>query len=209
MPRPITNEEKKMMIELAAQGERAPAIAKAVGRDRGHVLRLLRAEGFVFTKNRTPMTNEQRFLARCQGTPVKGCWIWSGPVNSSSGYGMCSWYDAGLPHKFISAHVMSYRIYKGVVPQGAIVMHQCDNRLCVNPAHLELGTQKENMAHCIETRRVAHGERVGGALMTTEKVLELRARHSAGETGRSLSKAFGISEPTVSQIIRRRSWGHI
>lgn len=139
------------------------------------------------------------------------CWPFLGFVNSKgTGYGMFGWeHEEGAPLRTIGAHVASYLLFKGPVPSGMCVMHNCNNRACVNPAHLELGTGKQNMEHCVATRRIASGERQGLAVMTEDRVRELRARHTAGESGLSLAKAFGISQATASQIIRRVTWRHV
>jgi len=152
--------------------------------------------------------NLRRFEERTEKT--SGCWLWKGHIGKGNGYGTSTWRISWKERMlFISAHKMSYRLFKGDVPEEKIVRHTCDVKHCVNPEHLVLGTYKDNMRDCIERRRIAIGENQGLSVMTEENVRELRRLHADGETGTSLAKMFGISQPTVSQITRRVTWRHV
>ena len=151
---------------------------------------------------RTNKDRFERFIVRADG-----CWEWRGHV-APHGYGSFTWKNEGKL-RFIGAHRASYMLFKGPIPEGKLVRHTCDNRACVNPAHLKLGTQVDNMNDCKERRRTAKGERVYGARLTADQVRELRRRYAEGEKQVDLAAAFGIIQPTVSQIVRRKTWQHV
>lgn len=77
-----------------------------------------------------------------------GCWIWTGAFRYD-GYG-----HVAFMRKQSAAHQRAYRIAKGDIPKGMWVLHSCDNRKCVNPAHLRLGTRAENMQDAIDRKRL-------------------------------------------------------
>lgn len=88
----------------------------------------------------------ERFLNKIKKT--KSCWIWMGAM-TSTGYG--NFFISGRNND--RAHKYSYRHYIGKIPSGICVLHKCDNRICVNPKHLFLGTHKDNMVDCSQKGR--------------------------------------------------------
>jgi len=87
----------------------------------------------------------KRFQKRIQFTDT--CWLWTGAV-INNGYGQFR-----VNRKTIVAHRVAYDLYRGNIPKGKLVLHSCDNPPCVNPAHLFLGTQSDNVVDSIKKNR--------------------------------------------------------
>lgn len=139
----------------------------------------------------------------------EGCWVWTASIQNN-GYGMTS--TAG-ERKSITAHRASWRLAHGEIPPGMCVLHTCDNRKCVNPAHLWLGTQKENVHDMMKKgRRVqGHALQLRGhmsphAKLTLAQVSEIRAGYLAGKGTKDLAAEYGVGHVTVWQILEGRRY---
>lgn len=138
------------------------------------------------------------FLASMHGTA--GCWVWPRAKNPK-GYGV-----AAVEGQRDYAHRAAYRIRKGPIPPGRVVMHICDNPGCVNPDHLSLGSHADNTRDCCLKKRHAFGARSGNAKLTEDAVRSIRADT---RRQREIAAEFRVSRSTVCMIQKRRIWSHI
>jgi len=145
---------------------------------------------------------EVRFWYRVQkSSEPNGCWMWTGRVGTN-GYGLFRIKPS--PKQPASAHRVSYEMKHGPIPQGFCVLHACDKPLCVNPSHLFLGTQADNM------RDMANKGRSAKAPLSESQVLELRAKHATGKYRRvELADEYGISPTAVRYIVTRKTWENL
>lgn len=146
------------------------------------------------------------FAGRWTVDATTGCWLWTGPTNPR-GYGMTAALAKGK-RRSSSAHRASYEIHRGPIPAGMHVLHRCDVRLCVNPGHLFLGTNADNVADRQAKGRQSKGERQGFAKLTEADVLAIR-RLGRSVSQRKIAAQFGVDSTVVSRILRRHTWKHL
>lgn len=146
--------------------------------------------------NTRPVKN--RFLDKIKY--VQDCWIWIGTTRGHMGYGAFHFND-----KMEGAHRASFNIFNGPITPGSQVLHTCDNPKCVNPKHLFLGTNQDNV-----NDKMAKGRHVATPVyginnhltkFTTEIVEQIREL-SLQYSQKELSHLFNMSQPNVSRIIR-------
>lgn len=155
--------------------------------------------GLVFS----PIRDE--FFERYEPDLNGGCWLWTGYC--SHGYGIIWKKHEGRTHPY-GAHRAFYERFVGEVPPGLYVLHRCDVPCCVNPAHLFVGTHRENMEDMARKGRHAdcRGERQPNAKLTTADVIAIRAdRRGVVE----IARAYGVRDSTISNIIAGKRWAHI
>lgn len=107
------------------------------------------------------------------------------------------------------AHRVSFVVSVGVIPPGFFVCHACDSPACVNPEHLFIGKQRQNMDDMKAKRRAACGERSGNSRWTAADVLRVRRLWDEGKTSPEIAAITGIPVATVWPLATRRAWRHL
>jgi hypothetical protein len=126
--------------------------------------------------------------------PFSGCFLWTGTV-SRAGYGQIQ-----IGKKRFYAHRVSYEDAKGEIPLGMCVLHACDTPACVNPAHLSIGTKRDNTHDMMRKQRDRFtGERNPGVKLTSFQVAQIRERT---ESCVKAAKRYGVSRATITAIRR-------
>lgn len=131
------------------------------------------------------------------------CWLWTGYLREN-GYGVI-----GINRNEYKVHRVSYFLQHGRIDNDTLVLHRCDVRACVNPAHLFLGTPKDNSQDAVKKGRNAklYGERNGKAKLTRADVLAIRRMcRRGGVYQKTVAKQFGVSEATVSYVVHGERW---
>lgn len=129
------------------------------------------------------------------------CWLWLGDINGN-GYGRLQYMN-----KRMLAHRVSYLLHYGKFNKNMYICHKCDNPKCVNPDHLFLGTQKDNMSDCSNKKRHTYGEKVKSAVLKKEDILEIRKLYSSKKiTQQKLSDIYNVSRGHIGLIIQGKRW---
>ena len=132
-----------------------------------------------------------------------GCWVWQGP-KSPKGYGIV-WYAGDVWR----AHRLAYVAWVGPITDGQVVRHLvCDNPPCINPAHLAVGSQADNVRDRDERgrRTPPRGILNGRATLTEAEVFDIKFRLSEGESVSSIARSLGITVSKVSHIKNGVTW---
>jgi hypothetical protein len=157
-----------------------------------------------------------RFWSKVDIRGATDCWPWTA-ARFPSGYGHFN-------SASIYAHRVAWELARGPIPRGMFILHSCDTPPCCNPAHLWIGTQKDNVADRDRKLRTAKGDRSGARLhpekmrrgeqhprakLTSDIVVRIRLMAKAGHSYIAIAQCFGITAVHASRIARHESWRHI
>jgi hypothetical protein len=157
---------------------------------------------FHFHRSTNGPTGVERFWKRVDKKSDDECWLWTGPVNKSGGYGVIA--VAGF---VTTAHRVSYELVHGPVGNtyDVCILHTCDNPPCCNPNHLFKGTRKDNVADMVQKGRMAgaRGTRNCKVVLSEAQVLEI---FNSDASNVDLGIIYSIAPTTVSAIRRQENW---
>jgi len=132
------------------------------------------------------------------------CWEWKAARTTRSGYGIMQFKGRPQP-----SHRIAWMLTYGAIPKGLYVLHKCDNPPCVNPNHLFLGTQKDNMADCVSKGRSAKGSKSGKSKLVEADVIAIRKMGNSGVARKVIAEQFHISATHVHALLSRKEWRHL
>lgn len=149
-------------------------------------------------------TLEERFWPRVDVRGTDECWPWLGRIDEF-GYGVVNVDPSGKKGR---THRVSYELTHGPIGDPLrVVMHSCDNRPCVNPAHLSLGSRSDNAADRHRKGRTSFGSAKSN--LTDNDVLAIRVLRALGVTYQWIGDLFGTTYQNAFAIASRRSWRHL
>ena len=138
------------------------------------------------------------FLRQVEVGSPNECWIWKGAIGKD-GYGRTH-----LDGQMTSSNRAAYRLFIGEIQKGMYVLHTCDNRLCVNPAHLYEGTPAQNMQDMLKSGRQRNGK---AKILSPQDIKTIRELFYYDlKNYREISVLFNTSPTTIGNIIRGKSW---
>lgn len=144
-----------------------------------------------------------KFWARIEKNVENGCWLWKGTILS------CGYGQLRHENKPIGAHRLSFILHNGPIPDDLQVCHTCDNRWCVNPAHLFPGTAADNAQDAKQKGRLRKGADINTAKLTPEQVVRIRELYALGLDSASLAYYFRVSPSNIRNIVLGGSWKHV
>ena len=127
-----------------------------------------------------------------------GCVIWSGAIKDI-GYGVIT-----MRNKSYHAHRVAWEVSRGPIPEGRVICHRCDNRACVNPDHMFLGTHLDNSTDMVAKGRSKRGERASWSKLTEAQARQIL--HDKVTPHATYARELGVSETAISHIRKRRNW---
>lgn len=149
----------------------------------------------------TPRPISDAFWEKVEKKSDDECWEWLASIQED-GYGS---------FKGKLAHRVSWELTNGNIPLGILVCHKCDNCSCVNPNHLFLGTQLDNMQDMVSKGRGydKSGENNPKAKLTEKDVFEVHRMRNSGISSKQIARNFGVTPTTIHYILSGKSWSNV
>jgi hypothetical protein len=156
----------------------------------------------------SPEKAREQFWTKVDKNGPDGCWLWIG-AKHKRGYGACG----AKAYGDCRAHRVAWRYLRGEIPDDKELCHRCDNKLCVNPDHIFLGTHHENMLDAKAKKRHTFGVKNPRAMLDDEKALRILELKEQGYRRRGVAKSLadehGVGVGAIHAIWRGASWKHL
>lgn len=134
-----------------------------------------------------------------------GCWFWTGRIKQPNGYGTIQ-----KDRKSIYVHRLAYILTFGEIPDNLVIRHKCDVRRCGNPAHLEVGTQSDNIQDSVNRERMPKGESHYQGKLTNTTVDTIRKEYWVeNKSSEKLAKEFNVCAGTILSVVHGKTWKHL
>lgn len=146
----------------------------------------------------------KRLLSNYIANDITGCWEWCGSI-TNSGYGQIKVFG-----KMMAAHRYSFALHKGPIPDGMEILHECDNKICINPNHLVSGTHKQNMSDAAARGLIAKGEKHPGFKkpgrrgIASSQAIPVRVKGKNYGSKKEAERKLGLGSGTVNYWIKNR-----
>lgn len=182
----------------------ATSTKRRIGRIKGQPIRFVHGHNARLGHPERIVEPAARFWPKVDVRGPDECWIWKGGY-SGSGYGQFRIRKG----RMIGAHRFALELVAGPLADDVMACHECDNRACVNPAHLFPGTNSDNIKDAVAKGRASMGVGVPNAKLTDDAVREARRLAAGGMYQRDIAAKLGVSQYAIWCVLSGRSWKHV